>query len=242
MTAVASENGGSRNVREVLLERLTERQSLAVRSDARRLLVVAGAGSGKTDVMARRIAWDVGVRSVARDQIVAFTFTDRAAEEMQFRVRRYLQHVSPDPDDPTLGGMYVGTIHGYCLKQLRELDPDEFHNYDVLDEGARISLVERGYYNVLGLPAWRKALAEAEGRDVGHYESIDDFLLAYDLLNEHDRLDVTLSADPSPGPGKAEQEWCSAARLSTRIGRVRSARRSPSPQLVFTLTSGRVVS
>ncbi len=114
---------------------------------------------------------------------------------------------------------HTTTYHTYQTNLRRgTLDPDEFHNYDVLDEGARISLVERGYYNVLGLPAWRKALAEAEGRDVGHYESIDDFLLAYDLLNEHDRLDVTLSADPSPGPGKAEQEWCSAARLSTRIG------------------------
>lgn len=69
---------------KLLLDKLTEGQKDAVKAKDRRLLVVAGAGSGKTEVMARRIAWWVGVEGVSKDQIVAFTFTERTAEEMKF--------------------------------------------------------------------------------------------------------------------------------------------------------------
>ena len=65
------------------------RQWTAVQAKARRLLVVAGAGSGKTEVIARRIAWLVSVGGLPKESIVAFTFTEGAAEEMQFRVRRH---------------------------------------------------------------------------------------------------------------------------------------------------------
>jgi DNA helicase-2/ATP-dependent DNA helicase PcrA len=63
------------NIKELLLDKLTKRQVEAVHSSKRRVLVVAGAGSGKTEVMARRIAWWVGVENVPKDKIVAFTFT-----------------------------------------------------------------------------------------------------------------------------------------------------------------------
>jgi DNA helicase-2/ATP-dependent DNA helicase PcrA len=62
-------------IEKLLLENLTDGQKNAVRAKDRRLLVVAGAGSGKTEVMARRIAWWVGMEGVSKDQIVAFTFT-----------------------------------------------------------------------------------------------------------------------------------------------------------------------
>ena len=71
-------------IRKLLLDKLTTEQQAAVCSEKRRVLVVAGAGSGKTEVMARRIAWWVGIEGVAKNQIVAFTFTERAAEEMKF--------------------------------------------------------------------------------------------------------------------------------------------------------------
>src|SRR5262249_23555658 len=100
-------------LRDHLLDRLTPAQARAVESDARRLLVVAGAGSGKTEVTARRIGWDVGVNGVSKDRIVAFTFTEKAAEEMQFRVRRHLAALTSEDEASTLGGMYVGTIHAY---------------------------------------------------------------------------------------------------------------------------------
>src|SRR5436309_9406686 len=143
------------DARNALLDRLTDDQKKAVKSPKRRVLIVAGAGSGKTEVMARRVAWWVAVDGVPKDRIVAFTFTERAAEEMKFRIREQVQRITPEGEDATLGGMYVGTIHGFCLKQLRELLPDRYHNFDVIDEAARFALVERGFHGVLGLPKFK---------------------------------------------------------------------------------------
>jgi superfamily I DNA/RNA helicase len=100
-------------IEERLLDRLTDAQKRAVASDKRRVLVVAGAGSGKTEVMARRIAWWVGIEGVPKEKIVAFTFTERAAEEMKFRIRLWLEKITPAGEEVALGGMYIGTIHGF---------------------------------------------------------------------------------------------------------------------------------
>ncbi len=168
------------DLKHLLLKDLKPDQESAVRADERRVLLVAGAGSGKTEVMARRVAWWIGVKQVPRDSIVAFTFTERAAEEMKFRIRKYIQKITPAGKDATLGGMYVGTIHGFCLKTLRESAPDEYHNYDVIDEGARLALIQRVYHGLLGL----KSLAIAKG--LGQFETIEFFLQGYDLLSEYD--------------------------------------------------------
>src|SRR5271168_4865827 len=106
-------------IKERLLEKLTRKQAEAVKSASRRVLVVAGAGSGKTEVMARRIAWWVGVEGVPKDKIVAFTFTERASEEMKFRIRSWIGKITPAGKEVSLGGMHIGTIHGYCLAKLR---------------------------------------------------------------------------------------------------------------------------
>ena len=163
---------------------LTESQKRAIEHDGRNLQLIACAGSGKTEVMARRIAWWVSVDGVSKDQIVAFTFTDRAAEEMKFRIRDWIQRVTPEGEEVALGGMYVGTMHGYCLAKLREYWPDDYHNYDILDESARAALILRGFNNLLGLNALRDASDPAERR--GQYVTLESFALAYDQLHEHD--------------------------------------------------------
>ena len=93
-------------VERVLLAGLNEEQQNAVRSQSRLLGVVAGAGSGKTEVMSRRVAWWVGVDEVERSKIVAFTFTEAAAEELKFRVREKIQSVFEPVEEATLSGMY----------------------------------------------------------------------------------------------------------------------------------------
>src|SRR5437660_4329032 len=108
------------NAEALLLDNLTDNQRYAVKSDRRRVLVIAGAGSGKTEVMARRVAWWIAKDKVPRDSVVAFTFTERAAEEMKFRIRYWLEKTVPDGEEVALGGMYVGTIHGFCLAKIRE--------------------------------------------------------------------------------------------------------------------------
>src|SRR5207244_3818368 len=157
--------------------KLTDEQRAAVTADARRLLIIAGAGSGKTEVMARRIAWWVRA-GAAKNSIVAFTFTEKAAEEMKFRIRKYIQLITPPGEDATLGGMYVGTIHGFCLKMLRELAPDIYHNYDVIDEIARTALVQKGAFSILGLKGFQSQLSAVRQQQVGQYDAIEDFLQA----------------------------------------------------------------
>ncbi len=200
-----------------LLAGLTDEQRNAVMSGARRLLIIAGAGSGKTEVMARRIA--LWVRDgVPKESIVAFTFTEKAAEEMKFRIRKHVQAVTPQGEDATLGGMYVGTIHGFCLKLLRELAPDDYHNFDVIDEIARTALVQKGEFSILGLKGFQSQLAAVRQQQVGQYDAIEEFLQAYDLLHEYGTFDVKLSGSPMPTDVVQEAEWCKDAELLTDVG------------------------
>lgn len=200
-------------IEDILLERLTKRQAKAVTSPKRRLLVAAGAGSGKTEVMARRIAWWIAVENIPKQDIVAFTFTERAAEEMKFRIRHWLEKITPAGEEVALGGMYVGTIHGFCLTKLREYWPDDYHNYDILDEGARAALILRGSFGLLGLKSLQNAM------NLGQYATMETFMQAYDQLHEHNLFEVRLPpGDPPYELGETESEWCKKAKLLTDVG------------------------
>ena len=159
---------------DLLLKDLTGEQKRAVQSQKRRELIVAGAGSGKTEVMARRVAWWVSVDGVPKDTIVAFTFTERAAEEMKFRIRAWIQNVTPSGEELSLGNMYIGTIHGFCLAKLREFWPDDYHNFDILDEAGRTALILRGFNGLLGLKPLKDALSVGRKFPVGQYDTLRD--------------------------------------------------------------------
>lgn len=213
-------------IKKQLREGLTDQQQQAVMSDKRRLLIVAGAGSGKTEVMARRVAWWVGVEKVPKENIVAFTFTERAAEEMKLRIRRKLNEISLSDEETSLGEMYIGTIHGFCLNKLREFWPDKYHNYDILEEGARSALIHRSFFNILNMRKMREALqAEKSSNTQGYYETINAFVAAYDLLNDNACFDVALSDEEAPTSlGQEETEWCSRAKMITDTGATDSAK------------------
>lgn len=200
-------------IQDILLANLTANQAEAVKSSKRRLLVVAGAGSGKTEVMARKIAWWVGVNKVPKDKIVAFTFTERAAEEMKFRIRNWIEKTTPPGEEVSLGSMYIGTIHGFCLAKIREFWPDIYHNYDILDEGSRAALILRGFHNLLGLEALRGATGQ------GRYATLQNFIQAYDQLHEHNCFEVELpGGEPPHELGGPEIDWIKKAELKTRVG------------------------
>lgn len=203
--------------RQTLLAGLNPQQRQAVSSTKRRLIVIAGAGSGKTEVMARRVAWWVGVEAIPKDRIVAFTFTDAAAEELKFRIRESLQSITDDDEDSNLGGMFIGTIHAFCLRALRDFAPAAYYMHDVLDESGRISLLQQGYWGILGLDAVHTAARDADLAS-GRMQSDNLFRDGYDQLNEHGLLDVELSTEPMPADVRLERDWCLDARLRTDVG------------------------
>jgi DNA helicase II / ATP-dependent DNA helicase PcrA len=221
------------DLKGLLLGSLTTNQTSAVKSEKRRLLVIAGAGSGKTEVMARRIAWWVGVENVPKDDIVAFTFTERAAEEMKFRIRSWLQKITPAGEEVALGTMYIGTIHGYCLAKLREFWPDSYHNCDILDESARTALILRGFNTLLGLSSLRSALSAGKQFPVSQFTTIEQFAMAYDQLHEHDKFSCDLTDGSAPYElGVPESDWCKSAKLTTNVG-------ATAPAQAFSISAAR---
>ena len=132
----------------------TEEQKAAVESLAPRICVDAGAGSGKTRVLVERILFLIAQRQAKLDEIVAITFTDKAAAEMKDRLRRAFRERAT-PRDVTPGELSfwrelerrvdtarISTIHSFCAALLREnalhlgLDPD----FTVLTEAESILL------------------------------------------------------------------------------------------------------
>lgn len=96
---------------EELLARLNERQREAVVYDGGPLLILAGAGSGKTRVLTQRIAWSIHTGKARPWEILAVTFTNKAAAEMKARIAALL---GGEAD-----GMWVSTFHSACLRILR---------------------------------------------------------------------------------------------------------------------------
>ena len=94
-----------------LLNGLNERQREAVTSPLGNLLVLAGAGSGKTKVLVSRIAWLIEEQHLSPHGILAVTFTNKAAGEMRSRLTSMLS--------TPLFGLWVGTFHGLCHRLLR---------------------------------------------------------------------------------------------------------------------------
>src|SRR5262245_21743178 len=101
-----------RPTREELLEGLNEPQREAVVHEGAPLLVVAEAGSGKTRVLTRRLAWLISERNAHPGSILAITFTNKAAAEMRERVTELVGNRAKI--------MWVSTFHSACVRILRK--------------------------------------------------------------------------------------------------------------------------
>ena len=95
----------------LILDPLNKAQRDAVASPTANLLVLAGAGSGKTKVLVHRVAWYIQTGQISPHGILAVTFTNKAAAEMRSRIETLLEQ--------SAGGMWVGTFHGIAHRLLR---------------------------------------------------------------------------------------------------------------------------
>ena len=134
------------DVEERILGPLNDVQRRAVTTTQGPLLVLAGAGSGKTRVITHRIAWLIEHEGVAPWRILAVTFTNKAAAEMRARLEEMIGERSRD--------VAMGTFHSLCVRMLRRDGeaiglPREFAIYDA-DDQARVI---KGFLKEDDLPA-----------------------------------------------------------------------------------------
>ena len=122
--------------KEAILAGLNPQQKEAVETTEGPLLVVAGAGSGKTSVLTRRIAYLVEEQNVAPWNILAITFTNKAANEMREREQKLL--------GPAAESIWMSTFHALCVRILRR-DADKINysrNFSIADSAEQLTLVK----------------------------------------------------------------------------------------------------
>lgn len=137
---------------------LTPEQQAAVTTIDSNLQIIACAGSGKTRVVTARVIHILRTQAIAGirpDNIVAFTFTEKAAAELKDRITQQYRTVFGHVEG--LAGMYVGTIHGFCL-DLLERYVARYLKFDVLDDIKQRLFIDRYYQQSgmgsLGLKRW----------------------------------------------------------------------------------------
>jgi DNA helicase-2/ATP-dependent DNA helicase PcrA len=120
-----------------ILHNLNPQQKEAVTAEPGQILVLAGPGSGKTRVLTQRIAYLIYAMGVKPYQLLAVTFTNKAAREMENRVKRILTE--------DLEGLWLGTFHAICARLLRrEAQFLPFNeNYVIMDSDDQEALVKR---------------------------------------------------------------------------------------------------
>ncbi|HSS20062.1 MAG TPA: UvrD-helicase domain-containing protein [Pyrinomonadaceae bacterium] len=166
------------------LSGLNEQQTDAVQTTEGSLLILAGAGSGKTRVIAHRIAYLIAEKGIAPWNILAVTFTNKAAQEMRQRVQRLLRDQKL-PSQPL-----VSTFHSLCVRILRQdiekLNDNYTRTFTIYDQDDSLRLIKNcikdlGYDEKhLGLRATQSAISAAKNRG----EDVEAFAARADYVDE----------------------------------------------------------
>ncbi|MGH8225319.1 MAG: DNA helicase II [Gammaproteobacteria bacterium] len=175
---------------ELILDGLNDAQRAAVSAPPGALLVLAGAGSGKTRVLTRRIAWVIATEGISPECVLAVTFTNKAAAEMRGRVERLLEVPASN--------LWIGTFHGLAHRMLRRHHEAAGlpQSFQILDGGDQQRLIKR-LLKALAIDEkqWPprqiagiinrtkdegRRLAEAQGGNDGRERTLTSILAAYD--------------------------------------------------------------
>ncbi|MGK0482613.1 MAG: DNA helicase-2/ATP-dependent DNA helicase PcrA, partial [Planctomycetota bacterium] len=179
-TASPDASGGDGKTEAELLEGLNDAQREAVLAGNGPLLIVAGPGSGKTRVVTTRIAHMVTQRGVAPWEILAITFTNKAAKEMRERVDRLIPPPEAGSGGGRSGGSWIGTFHSMCARILRrEIDvldgyTRDFSIHDTSDRNSLIKSIvkELGFdpkqFRAPQVGSWISSRKNRRGRDDGY--------------------------------------------------------------------------
>lgn len=161
------------NIEEILHNELTEDQYNTVIDNHPEVLCLACAGSGKSRTLAFRISRLI-YEGVAPESIIAFTFTEKAAESIKRRVADALEKCGFSV--AMVGAMYIGTIHSYCQHLLGEMNA-KYRQYEVLDEN-RLKLFLLSRFQELDL----KSLQDARGAKM--FATISEIANTWKIAND----------------------------------------------------------
>ena len=160
------------------LEHLNREQRIAVTHPPGPLLVIAGAGTGKTRVVIHRIAWLVGSCVVRPEEVLAITLTNKAAREMTNRVRRLC--------GPVAERIHIATFHATCATVLRT-------HADLTDRSARFTIYDEA--NALAVVS--RALSATERARLSPKQVQREISLNKNLALDIDRYETFANDDPS---------------------------------------------
>lgn len=166
-----------------ILDELNDQQKLAVKHGTGPLLILAGAGSGKTKTLTHRIAYLIDELGVFPDRILAVTFTNKAAREMRERLWGMIGHITnsslEDAPPPRSFMPWMGTFHSICVRLLRS---DGQHigiskNFVIYDEDDRLSLIKQvmKQQGLTDKDIKPRAIASSISRSKNDLLSADDF-------------------------------------------------------------------
>lgn len=192
----------------------------AVRHRGGHLQIIAGAGSGKTEVVAQRVV-DLLADGALAESIVAFTFTERAAEELKNRIAHRVEDRLGREALDRLTSLFVGTIHAYCFRLLQQRVP-RYETYDVLDDNRLTAFLSR--------EAARLELRQLDPRN-RLFASIQVFLKGVEVV-ENELLDPATMPDPFGSLLRAYYDALDRYRLLTYGQQVvRAVRELERPEL-----------
>ena len=166
------------------LSSLNPEQRTAVQHTEGPLLILAGAGSGKTRVIAHRIAYLIAEKGVAPWNILAVTFTNKAAQEMRQRVQKLLR------DQQLSSAPLVSTFHSLCVRILRQdiekLEEKYTRTFTIYDQDDSLRLIKNAIKDLgydekhLGLRATQAAISAAKNRG----EDVDAFAAQAEYVDD----------------------------------------------------------